>query len=170
MPRGRKSSTAPRRFREKEEKGMATETAGGADRHWLQTSKDLLSMIRDGLLLLILVVLLFFPGMLNHVLTTAGITKADILGFEWQKELEAAIEETAESKEQVKALETQLLTLSDGVEELGRQPDPNARANAVRRLTTDIRKSHATAERVRADLGKTQARQNAIKSRTVPPR
>ena len=149
---------------------MATETVGGAEWRWVQTGKDLLSLLRDLLLFLILLVLLVRPSWLNDVLIAAGITKAEILGFEWQKELEAAIVETAESKAQVKELETQLLTLSDGVEELGRQPDANARANAVGRLKTDIRKSHAAAERVRADLGNAQARQNAIKSRTVPPR
>ena len=53
--------------------------------------KDFISILRDGTLLLLFFLLIFFPSFLNSTLERAGFTQGDVMGFTWKdKALQSA--------------------------------------------------------------------------------
>ena len=52
----------------------------------ISVGKDLVSLLRDGTLLLILIFLLAFPATFNSVLVRAGFQEGNIAGFKWKNE------------------------------------------------------------------------------------
>lgn len=56
--------------------------------------KDLVSALRDGVLLLVFMLLLFAPGMVKQRLVAAGFTEGSIAGFEWRAQIQNASEQT----------------------------------------------------------------------------
>lgn len=67
-----------------------------------------LQVVRDLTILPILASLLLFPSFVNDRLTRAGFTKASIAGFEWERELQTATQQTKEASQTVESLEKQL--------------------------------------------------------------
>ncbi|MEO6358699.1 MAG: hypothetical protein ABIU77_24405 [Ferruginibacter sp.] len=52
--------------------------------------KDFLSVLKDGLLLTLFLLLIFFPLYFNKMLERAGFTEGSLMGFSWkQKALES---------------------------------------------------------------------------------
>ena len=52
--------------------------------------KDFLSVFKDGLLLIIFLLLIFFPSYFNRMLERAGFTEGSMMGFSWkQKAIES---------------------------------------------------------------------------------
>ena len=91
---------------------------------FVSIGKDTVAMLRDGMLFLLAVLLILFPGKLNSVLTDAGFTEGSLGGFKWQsslvnsnqalKEAQAKISELQKiNNEQVKALTEARALLSD---------------------------------------------------------
>ena len=46
--------------------------------------KDFISIFRDGLLLILFLLLIFFPSALNDMLSKAGFTQGSVMGFTWE--------------------------------------------------------------------------------------
>jgi hypothetical protein len=63
--------------------------------------KDLVSTVRDLLLLALFVLLLINPKFINDRLVAAGFTKGSIAGFEWEKQLQTSTEQTKAAGETV---------------------------------------------------------------------
>src|SRR5262245_5176769 len=82
---------------------MSDEQKAGYEKFqgWLQA-------VRDLAILIILASLLLWPGFVNDRLTRAGFTKASIAGFEWERALQTATQQTKEATETVSSLEKQL--------------------------------------------------------------
>ena len=66
---------------------MATDTAQSKRgmEQAISIGKDLFSLLRDGSLFLLALLLLFFPARLNSVLVSAGFEEGSIVGFKWGK-------------------------------------------------------------------------------------
>lgn len=53
-------------------------------------TKDFLSLLKDGLLLILFLLLIFFPSYFNRMLERAGFTEGSLMGFSWkQKAIES---------------------------------------------------------------------------------
>jgi len=121
---------------------------------WLESARTFLSVMRDGILLLLLLMLVLIPARVNKVLIDAGITKASILGFDWEKQLEESSKETEQAKQEVEKLNKELGTHVAQIEEVAsRATDPEARKRAGD-LARSLRASQTTAQRINTQLGR----------------
>lgn len=122
-----------------------------------------LQVVRDSAILLVLASLLLFPSFVNDRLTKAGFTKASLAGFEWERTLETAVQETKSATESVATLEKQLEASRAELEQLRASPaiSPQAREQ-ISRLSTNIGKTTAATSNVRDRLNKSLGAQEAI--------
>ena len=51
---------------------------------FVESAKGIVSVIRDGLITLVLILLLMMPKTINDRLMAAGVKKASIAGFDWE--------------------------------------------------------------------------------------
>jgi hypothetical protein len=69
---------------------MSTDTAK-LDSSWIATAtaiaKDLVSLLRDGALFLLAVLLVIFPAQFNSILVEAGFEEGSVVGFKWKSKL-----------------------------------------------------------------------------------
>ncbi len=91
---------------------------------FISIGKDIISLLRDGALFLLAVLLVVFPAKLNSMLIDAGFKEGSVAGFKWQSSLansNQALEEAQVkiselqkvSKDQVKALSEARALLTD---------------------------------------------------------
>ena len=57
-------------------------------------TKDVVSALRDGVLIILFVLLIFAPTTIKDRLVSAGFTKGSIGGFEWEAQIKSAAEQT----------------------------------------------------------------------------
>jgi hypothetical protein len=89
----------------------------------ISVGKDLVSLLRDGTLLLILVFLLAFPSTFNSVLVSAGFQEGNIAGFKWKNEY-------IESNDKLETAQVTITSLKEKNRELLEALDEaNARLN-----------------------------------------
>ena len=65
---------------------------------WMTFARTGLDIAKDGVLLFVVVLLLFMPKTIDGVLTRAGFTRASILRFDWEKQLDDAAQETEDAQ------------------------------------------------------------------------
>lgn len=75
---------------------------------FVDSAKGLISIVRDGLITLILIALLAVPSFVNDRLKGAGFVKASIAGFDWQATVE-------DNTEKLKVAATTIESLQDQV-------------------------------------------------------
>ena len=56
--------------------------------------KDVIAALRDAVIFIVFLLLLFAPGMVNDRLVSAGFTKGSFAGMEWEAKIKSAAEET----------------------------------------------------------------------------
>ena len=56
----------------------------------LSTGKDLVSLLRDGSLLVLAILLILFPSTLSAILVKAGFVEGSVAGFKWKANLVAS--------------------------------------------------------------------------------
>ncbi len=119
---------------------------------WLESARAFLNVARDGILLIVLLMLLLLPTKVNEVLTKAGFTSASIMGFEWQRKLEQATKETETAKDDVQRLNTELAAQTARMVEIADQVrEPETRRKATE-LAQQIKASQSTADRIGKQL------------------
>ena len=98
--------------------------------------KDFISIFRDGSLLCLFFLLLFFPALFNGILERAGFTEGSFMGFTWK---EKAIEskQVADSSQQLATRATQQM------EAMQAQLDNISKKLAVLPATTNTPEVHA---------------------------
>ena len=89
---------------------MATDTAQSKRglEQAISIGKDLFSLLRDGSLFLLALLLLFFPARLNSVLVSAGFEEGSIVGFKWKSRLVETNDALKDAKSTIEALQEQL--------------------------------------------------------------
>lgn len=108
--------------------------------------KDLLVVLRDGLILLVFVLLHFFPAKVNQVLTQAGFTKGTIAGFTWERELEASSEQAKGAGQAVALVEGKLTGLAERLEDLDRRAADPSLKRSLRELSQEVQTSQQEAQ------------------------
>ena len=97
--------------------------ASKVNESWISLGKDLVSLLRDGALFVLAVLLVAFPVQFNSILVDAGFKEGSLAGFKWQpfvKSNQALVEAQAkiselqrENNEQAKALAEARALLTD---------------------------------------------------------
>jgi hypothetical protein len=119
---------------------------------YVATAKDALAVLREALLVLGFLMLLFLPERFNGLLDRAGFTKGSLLGFEWQKVIK-------ESTDQAKGA-------GDAISQ-GRLKEFDDRLQALAGQSTDARvktEIAALSKDVQASLQETARADRAAKS------
>ena len=144
---------------------MSEEAAALSGR--LESIRSGLNLARDGLLLMVLLMLMVFPATFNGILTKAGFTSASILGFDWEKKLEAATKDTEAAKAEVQRLNAQLVTQAGTLEQVAKHAtDPAARERAGQ-VARDLRATQASAQRIGVRLGRNLDAQKELQREVV---
>lgn len=120
------------------------------------------NLARDALLLFLLVMLIAFPAPLNAILVKAGFTKASIAGFEWEKQVNAAILQTENAQREVQALQTQLRDYKSRIEQIGRNAAEASVRSQANDLVRDVGNTLSSAERADQHLAQNLATQKQI--------
>jgi len=133
----------------------------------LESIRSGLNLARDGLLLIVLLMLMVFPSTFNGILTKAGFTSASILGFDWEKKLEASAKETEAAKAEVQTLNAKLETQAGAAEQVAQQlTDPAARERASL-VARDLRATQTSAQKIGVRLGKNLEAQKDLQREIV---
>jgi hypothetical protein len=134
--------------------------AGGA----LQSVQTAINIARDGLFLIIIVMLLFLPGKVNHILIEAGFTKASILGFDWEKKLDESAKQTEAAQQEVERLHSELGQYATRIDQVASSVAQPAVKAQTQELARNIRTSQAVAEGVGKRLAINAQTQKNIKA------
>ena len=111
--------------------------------------KDLVAILRDTVIFLIFMLLLFAPGIINERLTAAGFTKGNIAGFEWQAQIKSAAETTKTAGQTIEQATENYDQLIERINELEKQvndPGVQRELNAINSVAKDSRSELASAD------------------------
>jgi len=99
--------------------------------------KDFITSIREGIIVVVLLLFLFLPKVMNGVLESAGFTSVNLAGFKW--ELEKSMNQTKEARDQVIELEQKLVTFDRQLRMINESPDIKAQdREKIARLSRNI--------------------------------
>lgn len=91
--------------------------------------KDVISALRDSVLFLLFIILLFAPSLVKDRLSAAGFKKGSIAGLEWEAQIQSAAEQTKEVAETVIQASENYKTVIEHLNELENQVnDPSIKA------------------------------------------
>jgi len=126
-----------------------------------ENAKNTLSVIRDLMLVVLLVLLILFPKVINGLLLTAGFTKADIAGLHWES-VQKASEQAGEASQQIQAATQRIDSVQKDLDSLAaRSTDPSVKTE-VNRLKTELNQSAQTTRNAGNDLQASLATQESV--------
>ena len=122
--------------------------------HWnasaiVALGKDLVAMLRDGVLLLLAILLLVWPQAINNVLVAAGFEEGSFAGLKWKARLSGADAALVKAQTAIADLKEQNDKLSQTLAEVqSGLSDPKLKADitAVGRSNSEVAESAATAQ------------------------
>jgi hypothetical protein len=85
----------------------------------IETLRNVMTLLRESVIVFVLLLFLILPGRVNSVLTRAGFTKASFAGFE--VDLQASLDKTKSASETLLKLEDQLKEMKARLDEIGRK-------------------------------------------------
>jgi len=130
--------------------------------------KNLISALRDLLLLLLFVFLLARPTFINNRLKAAGFTKGSVAGFEWESQLQSSTEQTKAAGETVQKVNENYTDLVARLNDLEHKvADPALKAE-VKNLGQAAEKSKAEIVVADSTLKRSLATQQRIVSEVNP--
>ena len=101
-----------------------------------ETARNIFTLVRDAFLALILLMLVGCPAQINQRLKDAGLDYVKGPGFEWQRQVEEAREDTKEVQRELNATEQQLRQTLQAVEQIEeRNPRLQAETRPIRENT-----------------------------------
>ena len=115
------------------------------------TAKDGLSMLRELIIVLVLALLLLWPGAINNRLQGAGFVKANIAGFEWES-AQKAVQKTGEAQQQVEAVKQNTEDTLKKLEEISSQVTNPAVQKELEGIKSTLNNSLQTTQAAEKDL------------------
>ena len=97
---------------------------GGSPRAFVSTGKDFVSLLRDGVLLALALLLMVFPKTFNARLVDAGFQKADLMGMEWKSGLVNSNATLADANKSISDLQEQNAALLKQLSSTSVKPRP----------------------------------------------
>lgn len=113
--------------------------------------KDVVAALRDSVLFLLFLLLLFAPDTINSRLQAAGFTKGSIGGMEWQAQVKTAAEQTKSVGQSIEKANTDYDQLIERLNELeGKVNDPKVKSEvkAIGTAAESSRNELAAADKV----------------------
>lgn len=130
--------------------------------------KDLVSTVRDLLLLVVFILLLTMPKFINDRLVAAGFTKGSIAGFQWETQLKSSTEQTKAAGETVQRANENYSDLVARLNDLEHKvTDPTVK-NEVKSLGQAAEKSRLDIETADSTLKRSLATQQQIFASIAP--
>ena len=71
----------------------------------ISVGKDIVSLLRDGTLLLLAVLLVAFPNKINSILNEAGFKEGSVAGFKWESRLDSSTQALKEAEVKISELQ-----------------------------------------------------------------
>jgi hypothetical protein len=90
------------------------EPAPSATPKYVGIAKDALAVLREALLVIGFLMLLFLPERFNGLPERAGFTKGSLLGFEWQKVIKESTDQAKGAGDAISQVEGRLKELTIG--------------------------------------------------------
>jgi hypothetical protein len=84
----------------------------------ISSGKDLVSLVRDGLLLVLGVLLVIFPKQLNRVLSNAGFDHGSFMGIDWQTQLKTSTDTLQDTHDSISGLGAQYAAIAQKLQDL----------------------------------------------------
>lgn len=106
------------------------------------TAKDALAVAREALIVVMFLLLIFWPTGFNGMLERAGFSKGSLLGFEWEKQLKASTDQAKGVGDAITQIEDRLQALQKSLEG-ATGPEVAALRTQVRDLLQDTQKADA---------------------------
>ena len=122
--------------------------------------KNVVSVLRDSVIFLLFLLLLFAPSTIKNRLIASGFTKASIAGFQWEAQLKSAAEETKAVGQTVGQAAEDYNTLIERLGDLEKRitdPSVKAEVNTLSQVAEASRVELTTADRaIKRSLAKQQ--------------
>lgn len=87
----------------------------------ISSAKDMMALLRDLLLFIIALLLLFFPGVFNNILIRAGFEEGEIVGLKWKKSYAQNDQALKEARVVINDLRDQLTITNKSLDSLKAQ-------------------------------------------------
>jgi hypothetical protein len=129
---------------------------------FLANGKDLVALLRDGGLLLILVLLLAFPASINTVLTSAGFEEGSVVGFKWKARLVEADQALKDAQATITDLKAQLERATQVLGDAQSRTTDGALRASLSQVVQESRQVKATSDQVQATVRSTIAGNAAL--------
>lgn len=116
----------------------------------LSILKDLTVVLRDGIILILFLLLIITPGRINNILVSAGFTKGTIGGLSWEAKLKTTADETRTVGQSVDLARRNYDSLADRLKALElKMKDPRLKSEVMQitDLVTVSQDELATADR-----------------------
>ena len=128
----------------------------------IQKIKDALTVIRDSILILLFIILLLFPSGINSILIKAGFTKGNILGFDWEKQIQASRDSLTQANNKVEEVKNQLNYVIPQLESLQKNVATDSDKASVKKLSDSIRSSLMKINAAKYMLGRNVLLQDSL--------
>lgn len=156
---------------------MTVQTASGFA-GFITVGKDFVSLLRDGALVLLAILLVAFPAQFNEMLVDAGFEEGSIVGFKWKSKLVESHEALKKAQTTITALKEENDRLLAALGEARQQVNDRGLSRQIQTLENRNRVLRSSTSSVQTELSRTievndPAVQQAIrsmKSREVAPR
>ena len=121
----------------------------------ITVGKDLVTLLRDGALLLAFALLFFFPIQFNSILTDAGFEEGSFAGLKWRRDLKDTTDQLTEANAQIESLQTKNEELASALQRAQSQLRDNRLRSEATRLLDQQRAIQETTEQTKAKLTST---------------
>src|SRR5262245_34560582 len=133
----------------------------------IENLKGVVTFLREGIIVVVLLLFLLLPGVMNNVLGRAGFTKASVAGFEW--ELQDSVQKTQEATKTVGQLEQRLQDLSTQLDQIRQSANtPPAVKEQISSLSQQVNQTPSERNSVQNTLKSSGAVQQRIIERVNP--
>ncbi|MEM7377217.1 MAG: hypothetical protein AAF460_06880 [Pseudomonadota bacterium] len=118
----------------------------------ISLGKDLVTLLRDGALLLAFALLFFFPIQFNTILTDAGFEEGSFAGLKWRRDLKDTTDQLAEANARISALQSENTALADALRRAQSEVSDRSLRTESTRLLSEQRTAVEMTEQTRAKL------------------
>jgi hypothetical protein len=118
----------------------------------ISLGKDLLSLLRDGALFVLAVLLVAFPAQFNSILEHAGFEEGSIVGFKWRSKLVESNDALKEARATISDLQEKNDELAKALSETNSQFNDPALTERIARLEDENRKLKDTTRQVQTTV------------------
>ncbi len=131
-------------------------------------AKDVVSVLRDGVIFLLFILLLFAPGTINKRLTEAGFTKGSVAGFEWEAQIKSATETTKTAGQTVVQAAENYDALIERLAELEKRVTDTSVQSALKSIGAEAATSRAELATADQAIKRSLAVQQQIVTQVAP--